>query len=1188
MMRDSLRILGSANRARVHRSGLHCTVLFLFLLATALCTFGQEATILGTVTDPSGSVVPNVAITVTHVETGETRSTVTNDSGQYVAPDLPIGHYNVSAKAKGFGPAARNGIVLNVNDRARIDFVLKVGAIQEQVTVEANAVAVQSDSSDVSTVITGQQVAELGTNGRSVYSLYALTAGASSIQGDLVIPTTVGGDNSVSVNGQREGHNLQLLDGTENLDRGGSQAAVMPSIDAIAEFRSLDSNYSAEYGLAGAATITQVIKSGTKRFHASAWWFGRNDDLDARNYFNPAPEPVAELRFNVYGFNVGGQVPLWKEHPTFFFYNMEWRSIVQGGSINQEVPSTSLYGGDFSALALPLTAFHVPCTNQLSAPQTAKFAAAGITTLSTAAPDGNCANDSSGNAILQPFPGSAIPSAAGTSLLDANAQTLLTAGIFPANNATLANGAPAFHGGANSPTTVREELARVDHQFTSKFSVFGHWVQEAVSQTYATPTWSGDNVPTVGSIFGNPSYSAVIHTTYAVSPTLLNEAAFNYDGNRINIIPTGLVSAPSAFTFNRLFTGPNVDTRIPSIDLGGTTGTNYTSNWTPWTNKADDYQLRDDLSWTKGAHQLKFGFSWALYKKVQTYFANTQGNFTFNGSYTGNDFADFLLGYANQYEEDAVQSAGHWNAISMAAYVQDNWRVNHRLTLNLGLRWDGIPHTYEANQQSANFYPNLYNPANAATFDTAGHICSGASDPGCTAASPGLGTSPNSILTGLQFYENGVGIGGVGSIPKGLANNWWPAFGPRIGFAYDLTGQAKTVVRGGFGILYDRVQGNDMYNGATNTPFDASPTLHNVLLANPGTSILTNNTITSAALPILPVGITGIALNYIPPTSYQYSVGVQQALGTRAILAVSYVGSQMRHQNDYREVNLPPIGDVPGLVANSAALNQDMNYLGYGGIKLSENEQNGHYNSLQFDLHGNMTKDLQLQFGYTVSKAYDPSTNGTGSGGDLNNVSNPYAGWKYDQGPSAFDRRNVAFVNYVYQIPLFKNSDNHLLRATVGGWELAGIVTMESGAPLNIGLSGSNASSVVPNSSNRPDLTGSITYPKKPGEWFDPSVFSDPACLTGPDCYGNLGHNLVRGPGRDDWNLSLNKKFVLSEERGSRLEFRAESYNTWNHTQFKGDYNNGGIGTNLNGSGFGVVTAAFDPRVFQLGLKLIF
>jgi Carboxypeptidase regulatory-like domain/TonB dependent receptor len=1167
----------SSNRAHaVTRfvKSLRLALFCAFFLALSMHAFGQEATIVGTVTDSTGAALPNVAITITSVETGTVRNSATNDTGQYVAPGLPIGHYNVNAKLAGFSVSETNGVVLNVNDRTRVDFTMKIGKIQEQVTVEANAIAVQTDSGEQSTVITGQQVSQLGTNGRSVYTLFALAPGASSIQGDLIIPTAVSGDSNVSINGQRAGHNLQLLDGGENLDRGGSSGSVMPSLDAIAEFTNMTSNYSAEYGLSSAATITTAIKSGGKQFHGSAWWFGRNDALDARNYFNPAPAKVAELRFNVYGFNAGGQVPLWKEHPTFFFYNMEWRSIVTGGLTNQTVPLASEYPDANGAG----TGAVIPTTNIITAPSN-------VVNLGASCPGGV---PPAGVVAGQPFPNNTIPDC----MIDGNAQALLAAGIFPKPTS-----GTQFIGGNNSPTTVREEIARVDHQFTSKFSVFGHWVSEQVSQTYGTTQWSGDNVPTVSDIFGNPSYSAVIHTTYVISPTLLNEAAFNYNGNRINILPLGVYKNPTTnpFVFNRLFTGPNVDERLPSIDLNGSTGTNYTSNWTPWTNKADDYQLRDDVSWTRGAHQFKFGFSWALYKKVQTYFANTQGNFQFNGAFSGNDFADFLLGYGSQYEEDAVQSAGHWNNVSWATYAQDNWRVNHRLTLNLGLRWDGAPHTYEANQQSANFYPNLYNPANAATFDSSGNICSSVSTPACAGGpSPGLITSPNPILAGLQFYGNGIGIGGVGGIPKGLVDSHWANFGPRIGFAYDLTGQGKTVVRGGFGIMFDRIQGNDMYNGATNTPFDASPTLHSVALSNPGFNVTTGDTISSADLPVLPVGITGVDnANSKLPTSYQYSIGVQQGLGRTSVLSASYVGSQARHLNDYRAINLPPIGDLPGLLAsNGAGLNQEVNYLGFGGIRMSEDEANSHYNSLQLDLRSNIARKLELQVGYTYSKAIDATTS-NGSGGDLNNVTNPYLGWKYDSGPSVFDRTNVLFTSFVYQIPLFNNTDNHLLKSTVGGWSLSGIITAESGAPINLGVNGPNISNVLANTGDRPQVVGPISTPHTAQEWFNPAAFAAPIaanglCQTGPDCYGNLGFDALRGPGRDNWNLALFKSFVFSESRGSRLEFRAETFNTWNHTQFKGDINNGGISTNVTSSNFGQVTNAFDPRVFQLALKLIF
>ena len=1162
-------------------------IAFLMILGTPV--FAQDGTIVGTVTDSSGAAVANASITLVDIDTGITRSLTTSSEGQYVAPDLHVGHYTVRANASGFKVAEQKNVSLAVGDRLRLDFRLEVGSAQEQVTVEANAVAVQTDTGEVSNLMTGTQVNQLATNGRSVFTLFALAPGASSLQGDFINPVPVGGDNTVSINGQRAGHNLQIIDGGENLDRGGSSGSVMPSLDAIKEFRNMTSNYSAEYGLSSAATITQVIKSGTKQFHASAWEFNRNDAFDARNYFDHAPKQ-AKLRFNTFGFNVGGPVDFTaKEHKTFFFYNMEWRRLIQGQILNQTVPAASWYPTAVGAVlptALP-NGKPVSIVDPVGVPIAVQFA--------------HCNTPPPGVVPGQPFPNNTIP----TCMIDPNASELLTAGgkyggIFPLPTDPATG---SFVGGNDVPTNLTEEIARVDHTFNNKFSIFGHWISEQINQGYGTSQWSGDNSPSVGDNFGNPSYSAVVHASHIISPTLLNEIAFNYNGNRINITPNGLVSAPSGFTFNRLFSGPNVNNRIPSINLAGSTGSNYTVNWMPWINRADDYQIRDDVSWTKGTHQFKFGFSWAIYKKAQDWFATTQGNFTFNGSFTapasgcasstsqcGLDFADFLLGYAQQYTENAVKSSGHWNNISPAAYIQDDWRVNNRLTLNLGLRWDGIPHTYEANNKTANFYPGLYNPANAAVINTTdGTVCT-AVGPGCTKATPAaaFGPSPEPILAGLQFYTNGMGIGGVNGISKNLVKNYWAQFGPRIGFAYDVTGQAKTVIRGGFGVMYERIQGNDMYNTANNTPFNASPTLNHVSLSNPGLNVENQSVITPAALPILAVGQTGIAVNYPPPVTYQYSGGVQQALNSRTVLSVSYVGSQSRNQNFYQELNLPPVTSLPALLGpNAPNINTLYNYSGYGPIRLAYDAGEGNYNSLQADLHGNIRKDLQAQFGYTYAKAIDASSS-TGSGGDLNNVTNPYVGWKYDRGPSLYDRSHVMFVNFVYDMPFFKNANSRAVKTLVGGWTLSGIVTAQTGAPLNIGISGNNAASVIPNSGNRPNVSGAIHYPKTVAQWFDPSIFSTPVCATGPDCYGNLGHNAVRGPGRDNWNLSLFKSFVISESRGSRFEFRAESFNTWNHTQFRGDYNGGGISVNQGASDFGQVKSAFDPRVFQLGAKLIF
>ncbi len=1144
-------------------------VLGVFLLGLTFHAFSQEATILGTVTDPSGSVVPNVKIRVTHLETNEVRNVVTNDTGQYGAADLPIGHYNVSAQASGFKMAEHKDVVLNVADRARVDFQMELGSTTETVTVEANTVAVQTDSGEVSSVVTGQQITQLATNGRNVFGLEALSPGASSIQADFQVPTASGGDFNVSFNGQRVSHNLWLIDGGEAADRGGGGGAiVLPSEDAIAEFRSLTSNYSAEYGLSSAGTLSMVIKSGTSKVHATAFYFGRNDALDARNYFNPAPSPVAELRLDDFGFNVGGPVALHESgnHKTFFFYNMEWRRYIQGGLFNVTVPETSEYPTATGAVIT--SAITDPTTAQVPASIQFRNCPGGV------APAGITPG--------RAFPGNTIPSC----MIDHNAALLLAAKIFPAPTS-----GDTFIGGNKQPTTGKEEIARIDHQFNDKLSIFGHWISDQSVQTYGTTQWSSDNVPTIGDTYNVPSYSAIVHLTEQIRPNLLNEIGFNYDGNRIHILPLGVYAQPAGFTVPQVFPNAvNVDSRIPDINLSGTTNTHYTANWLPWNNTANDYQIRDDLSWVRGSHQFKFGGGWALYKKVQDYFAETQGGFTFNGSFSGNDFADFLLGDAQGYNENAYKGSGHWNAISPQAYIQDNWRATHRLTLNLGLRWDGIPHTYEANENQSNFYPNLYNRANAPLWTNS-------SDSQIAANSPGLSSGPTTIpaLTPYTFYTNGMGIGGKNGVPRGLANNAWWNFGPRLGFAYDLFGTGKTVVRGGYGLMYERIQGNDMYNGATNPPFGLSFATNNVLFDNPSQLANGSGTIT---IPVVPGSVTGINRSYPAPRTSSYSAGVQQAIGARTVFSISYVGSVDRHESYWQELNLPPYADLAALQGGTSPtpFNGLVPYQGYTQLKMAYNGADSHYNSLQTELRGRVTRDLTLQAAYTLSRAIDPSTGSSGNGWDLDYDSNPYAGWKYDVGPSVFDRANIFFVNFVYEIPFLRDSSNRFLKTAVGGWEFSGIVTAESGPPENLGINGENVASVFPGGdvANRPDVTGSLSYPKTKVvgstgqvtgvQWVNPSVFSSPASGT----WGNFGFDGLRGPGRDNWNLALFKNFVISEARGSSFQFRAESFNTWNHTQFGGAGQNGGFSNNFGAGNFGQVTSAFDPRVFQLGAKLIF
>jgi hypothetical protein len=1163
--------------SRLKKFGIrHAFILAAIILCLPLVAFAQEASIVGTVTDPSGSVVPNVKISITSAETGLVRTITTNDVGQYVVPDLHVGHYSIKAEASGFKTSTQKDVVLQVGDRLRLDFQMQLGGATETVTVEANAVRVQTDSGERSNVITSEQVSQLAVNGRSVYQLAALAPGAiSRITG--YVNTPVGGDAGVEFNGLRQNHNIYLLDGGENDDRGGAGGmSIAPSTDAIGEFRQLTSNYSADYGLSSGGTMTMVLKSGTSTLHASAWEFNRNDALDARNFFNPEPQKVAKLRLNVFGFNVGGPVTFGKlynpeKKKTFFFYNMEWRRLIQGGLTNQHVPDSSFYPNATTGDAnFGTTVVNVPTAAQVSS--SVLFA--------------NCPGGTAPAGVVQgsPFPNNTIPAC----MINANMKSLLEAGIFPGSNAVDSQGRATFIGGNDSPTNLKEEIVRIDHNFSSKFSVFGHFVAEQVSQGFGISQWSGANVPTVGDTFGNPSYSAVIHTTYMISPSLLNEVAFNYNGNRINIIPfagSGLasLSLPTGYdsTNSRLFTGPNNMDRIPNVDLNGSTGSHFEISSWPWVNKADDYQIRDDVSWTHGAHQFRMGASWAIYKKVQDLFGQTQGSFNYDGTFTGNDFGDFLLGDAKSYSELAVQDHGFWNNVSWAAYFQDNWRVNNKLTLNLGLRWDGAPHTYEANNRMGNFYPELYNPADAAVFATNNTICGGPFDPvtganpGCTAASPGLGTSPNPILAGVPLYLNGIGIPEQGGVPKGLVDNNWGAFGPRIGFAYDLTGAGKTVIRGGFGIMYERIQGNDMYNAGPNIPFSLTVTNNSVDATNPSVALSNGAAVVQ---PINPADITGLERdNYKMPASYQWSIGVQHQLNPGSVLSVSYVGNQNRHQNDYRQINLPDPSAIPALIGGANYSTSGLAFPGFHGINMAEDEANSHYNALQLDLNSRVGHDLQFRAMYTLSRTIDPTSAGNG-GGDLGSVSNPYAGWVYDVGPSGYDVTHNAAVNFIYDIPLFRTSSNAFVRTLVGGWSVSGIVTITSGFPINLGISGPQGGNGLPNTSNRPDLTGSISYPHHVGEWFDTSAFALPTL----GAFGNLGHNALRGPGRDNWNLSLFKSFIFSEARGSRFEFRVETFNTWNHTEFNA------VNGTFGGGQFGQVTSAFDPRIFQLGAKLYF
>ncbi len=1113
-----------------------CLVFVLPALFSA-AALAQTATVLGTISDPSGAVVPTATITVTNTNTGAKRVIPTNSTGSYVAADLPIGPYAVSAEAPGFKRYERTNLTLDANAIVRVDAILQVGQISESVTVAGEAVKVESDSSEVSNLISGAQVGELAINGRHLAGLAILTPGASSDLPDFNLPVSVNGSTNISFNGQREEHNVWMIDGGENYDRGcGGCVTMMPAASAIEEFNTTTSNAASDIGIGSGGNINMAIKSGTKDFHGEAYEYFRNDAMDANNFFaNASGSPVPELRYNIYGWNLGGPVFIPKLYnvdrkKTFFFWNQEWRKFVIGTQITATAVPQAQRNGDFSALSTPIM---VPSVAQNST-QTAAFAKLGLTPGT-------------------PFPGNKIP----TSLIDPNAALFFGSGAMPVPNTTN----NVWSGSKGAPTDVPETLLRFDHYFNDKISLMGHYIHDNTDQQLATSLWSSDTYPTIGTNFKNPSWGGVIHLTDSISPTLLNEVAFNLNGNWIGLTPLGIYQKPAGWSAASLF-DHNADNRLPTISLGGTYGVNYDPASWPWGNAAWDKQVRDDVSWIKGVHTMKFGGQFMRYSKNQDIFGDTQGDYTFDGSFTGNAVADMLLGFAKNYSQLDLEDSTHTRTTTASFYFTDNWRLNKRLTLNLGARWEIIPHAYDVENRLSNFYPNLYNPADAAQFVTNGAL---------NESGPGFTTVPHVPLGNIPFYLNGVVIAGQDGTPRGMVQNDYGTVGPRVGFAYDLTGSGKTVIRGGYGMFYERIQGNDVYNMGPNPPFGYNPSLSSVYFSNPNVSLLTG---LAATVPSYPATITALAYNnYQPPTSAQWNFGIQHQISERSVLSVGYVGNSDYHQRDEREINDLALTapQRAGVIAGTDIANIYRPYQGYSNILLGESASNTHYESLQVNYRIQDWHGLTFEGSYTWAHSLGIAP---GGGGDFNTLSDPYNRY-YDYGPTGLDRRQVLVLNYIYALPFFKNASG-FSHATLGGWTLSGITLCESGLPLNVTVS-TDILGLGGNTTDRPNVVSNITYPGSVGQWFSTSSFVQPA----NQVYGDAQEGAVRGPGRVNFNLQMYKNFALPRE-GMGLKFGAEFYNTFNHTQFHD------VNTTLGQSLFGQVVDTYDPRVIELSLKLSF
>jgi hypothetical protein len=1137
------------------------------LVLLAPVAWGQDnGTITGFVTDTSGALVPNAKISLTNTATNQIRETISNAAGNYRFANVGIGTYTLSILAQGFQKYERTGVVVNVAATVEADAALAVGSQTQTVEVAADALQVQTETSEVSTLISGQQVEQLATNGRNITSLAALGLGVSNTLPPFGGVNALTSANGISFNGSRSTHNIYMIDGGEQNDRGcGGCFMNLPSQDAIAQFQTLDSNYKPDYGIGSGGTILMVLKGGATQYHGEVYYFNRNTAYNANDYFlNAAGKPRPTFQLNIPGGNIGG--PLWIPHVyneaknrTFFFWNEEWRRLIQGSApsvTNAILAQNFPTAGQALAYTPPKgVAPLVPATTDPA--KLALYAADGLT---------------AGAA----FPGNVIPA----NLIDQNAVLQLNSGTFPKPNF---NNGTQFIASIPQPTNVREDIVRIDHNFNSKYQLMGHYLHDTLAQNYFPPLWGNSSYPTVGTAMNNPSYSAVIKFTQTYSPNLLNETAFNYSGNKITLTPLqgpggGQFVKPSGWNAVSFFPDANNRlNRMPEVQLQGSPiNVTWSPSYYPWKNGYEGFQYRDDVSWTRGRHQYKFGASWLHTYKNQELQYNTNGVTMFNSSnFSGDSYVNYILGFASSYSQLEYLWGKHWVNNNYTGYANDDWHITPKLVLNIGLRYDGLPHAFERYNKFSNFVVEDYDRSQGNPLNNDG---SGTLNPAFLSTFPSTGTE--------QFYLNGIREAGVNGFPRGNVRNHYYTFMPRVGWAWDMSGNGKMVLRGGYGLFYERVQGNDVYNAALNPPFAYIPSATNVYFSDPNTSALNGAT----TLNHFPSSLTNIKYDYNSPGTQNYSMGIQREMAPSIVAVVQYVGSTGYSQNNDRAINTLPLVDTDSqatgpydkrqLVATGKAnANYYRIFPGFAGITQEENRTNFNYNSLQAGFRIENKHGLTTQFAYTWGHMLTIVAN------DLNTISNPFNA-HYDYGSdTGFDRRQILNVSYVYALPWFTKSDNTFARLTLGGWSISGITFVENGLPLRVAYSGSDHLGLGGGTSNRADQVAKVTYPKTINAWFSTSSFADPVApwAGGPNQgFGNAAKDAVKGPGIQNWNISLFKSIPFRSEGTPRIDLRFESFNTFNHM------NPQGVDLNNHDGNFGHVTSDYGPRTLQLGGKFVF
>jgi len=1169
-------------------------VAFALLVLAPFVEAQDLANIVGTLTDTSGAVIPDSQVIVSNPERGFTRRVTSDAAGQYTAARVPMGNYTITVEKAGFQKLVRSGITLDVGQTLRVDLQLQVGSAAQEIVVNANAAAVETETGAISHVVTGSQVSQLNLEARNFANLATLIPGAAPL-GTGFDPSSVGviANATIAFNGVPGNFNNWEIDSTNNVDQGSGSNSLMlyPSIDSISEFRISTSNYSAEYGKSGGANIEVVTKSGTKDFHGDLFEFVRNDAFDANDWFinqtiepNGQSAPKTPLKRNNYGFTLGGPVFIpghynRDRNKTFFFVSEEWRSNRQGTVIDQNVPTLRMRQGDFSECDPGSPNFNVVAASGCSLPVN---------------PDNQL-----------PYPNDTVP-------VGPSAKILLDS-LVPLPN----NGIDRYTTAPNLPTDFREDMFRIDHNITDNIRAFFRYTQDAYEQDFIPTLWSAANFGTVKSRWTSPAKSAVFHLTQTIRPNLLNEfiASFSADVNTVNNFtgfdsPAGSIAKPAGFEAQTIFPGNQNQPKLPGISVSGGVPFNFAEStgfefffWDP------QPAIKDNLIWTKGRHTLKTGF-FLLYNTINTTTNigyNTQGFFSFSNSSaisTSNALADMFLGRIGTYEEYGRvvngqllggAALGHWRQWDFEPYFQDDWRVSSHLTLNLGVRYFWLTPFYDVVKPTNDsvFVPGFYDPAKQAQLDINGNLI------------PGSGAN-------YLNYGNGLMQCGVSPIPKGCYTSYHGTVSPRLGFAWSPFGNDKTAVRGGYALNWDT--SNPLHAGAG---FNGNPPT--------ATDLFTYNVIGFGNIgpgPLGPAGFSNVPTTRKWPQVQQFSLGVQHEFPGNNLLSVSYVGTLGHHLQVTRNVNQPPIGvgtenapalaGTPGCDAHGNCDVQSilMNtiepsiffvpYRGYAGFSQREPSGNSNYNSLQVNLRHSTSHGLTFQAAYTWSHTLD---NIVSNGVDDFSLRRWY-------GTSSLNQAQVLMLNWIYEVPFFKSSPSAFARHLLGGWQMSGIASFMTGPPLDLGcgiagmLSGIGGPVVCNSLGHLGVKKGTVDDPQfgPVPSWFDPGVIGQvttPQLRADgqPGMFGYLGKNPLTGPGRNNWDLALMRNFKAPWFHGesSSFQFRFETFNTFNHPQWSsinafcsGETAPGAPCNGPNNIGNGEVSGAFPPRILQLGLKFNF